>query len=244
MGMRVASPRTRRIERSSPSAATLPRPRRSIAPAKSTPDDRCAGYARTRRDREIGRPRTQVQHARAGGQLQRLDGALAPSTIESGAQHAIEEVVSWRDRVEHRRRCGRRLVDRCGMGVDRCLIPSTPDRARAEAERRENLPRHEVREIFQRLRHLVEGRHRRHDHRAGFGAQHHVAQLRQAHRRLPRDQDQAAVLLEHDVSRTLDQVAREPVRDAGQRLHRARHDTIESQSWLPLAILAPRSLLL
>ena len=51
-----------------------------------------------------------------------------------------------------------------------------------------------------------------------------LLQLRQAHRRLARHDDQRPPLLQHHVGGALDQVARQPVRDAGQRLHRARHD--------------------
>ena len=93
-----------------------------------------------------------------------------------------------------------------------------------EAERAEDLAGHEIGEIVEGLRLLVERRHRRQHHRAGFRAEHHVAELREAHRRLARHDHQPPALLQHHVGRALDQAARQPMGNAGQGLHRARHD--------------------
>ena len=93
-----------------------------------------------------------------------------------------------------------------------------------EPQRRQNLPCHEVGEIVERLRPLVERRHRRKDHGARLGAQNHVLELRQAHRRFTRHDDERTALLEHHVGGALDQIPGETVRDTGERLHRAGHD--------------------
>ena len=53
------------------------------------------------RKREIGGARAEVQHGFTAGQLQRVDGLLAPSLVEPRAEQMIQEVVSLGDRIEH-----------------------------------------------------------------------------------------------------------------------------------------------
>ena len=73
-------------------------------------DDRCAGHAPDCRHRQIGGPRAEIQYARARRQFQRVDGAIAPPAVEPGAEHAVQEVVARRDRIEHPGDAGRGLV--------------------------------------------------------------------------------------------------------------------------------------
>src|SRR3954468_2006164 len=93
-----------------------------------------------------------------------------------------------------------------------------------EPQGTENLAGHEVREVVECLRQLVERGHRRKYDAARFRAQHHVPERRQAHRRFARDNHERALFLQHHVGRAFDQVARETVGDAGERFHRARHN--------------------
>ena len=231
-GMRVASPRTSRMRVLRPSARTFASPSRSISPAKSTPTTGAARRAARRsrpRDRAVPVHRSSTRAPAC--ERERIHRAVPPAAIEAGTEHVIQQVVARRDRVEHARRCARASCRRQASsrrrerGDSTSVSPARRDTSSwAKAERREDLAGHEVGEVVERLRHLVERRHRRHDHRARLGAQHHVPQLRQAHRRLARDDDQRAAFLQHHVGGALDEVARQAVRDAGERLHRARHD--------------------
>src|SRR5215813_7838455 len=77
-----------------------------------------------------------------------------------------------------------------------------------ETERGQDFPGHEVGEVVERSGQLIEGRHCWNDHRPSFRAQHHVPKCRQAHRRLARHDDEAPLLFQHDVRRSLDEIAR------------------------------------
>ena len=119
-----------------------------------------------------------------------------PAAIDAGAQQVVEQIVAPGDRVEHpgdaRRAISRdrsRLMPSQPHADDTCWAAASDLRARlGHATRRstadtdrdrsrgaEDLAGHEVGEVVERFRQLVERRHRRQDHRAGFGAEHHVA---------------------------------------------------------------------
>ena len=85
-----------------------------------------------------------------------------------------------------------------------------------ESERAQDFSGHEIREVIERPRHLVERRHGGHDHGSRFGAENHVSQLRKAHGRLPRNDDERTALFQHDVGCALDEIAGEAVSDAGR----------------------------
>ena len=57
--------------------------------------------------REIGGAGAKIEHGLAAGQLQRIDGPLAPLLVEPRAEQVIEEVVSVRNRIEHSGNTGR-----------------------------------------------------------------------------------------------------------------------------------------
>ena len=82
----------------------------------------------------------------------------------------------------------------------------------------------EVDHVVHRLRPRVERRHRRQHDRPGLGHRRQVPQLDQPQRRLPRDQDQLAPLLQMHVGRPVDQVLRHPVGDGRDGAHAARAD--------------------
>ena len=49
----------------------------------------------------VGRARAQVEDGFGAGEIERLDGTRAPVSIETGAQHTVEQIVAASDRVEH-----------------------------------------------------------------------------------------------------------------------------------------------
>src|SRR5213080_4542091 len=83
---------------------------------------------------------------------------------------------------------------------------------------------HEVHEVAHLLRLVIEPWRRRKDDRAGLRSEREVAQMHQRERRLARDQDQGATLLERHVGRALDQAAARAVRDRRHGPHRAGAD--------------------
>ena len=137
-----------------------------------------AGW-RARGDRQIGRAGAQIEHALAAGERQGADRQPPPSPIDARAEEMIEKVVAGPRSRRTCPRCGRGFWRRTGLAlvVLRKKCGSFPVRTNAlpgprriqivfEAERAENLPRHEIGEIVQRLRLLIEGGHgREHDAR-------------------------------------------------------------------------------
>src|SRR5262249_52214877 len=100
-GIRVASPRTSVTSLASPARLSP----RAPAPPHLVPADiehrareinaDDARGARRRGpggDRQIRRPRADVEHALAARELQRADRPLAPAAVDPGAEHVIEEV--------------------------------------------------------------------------------------------------------------------------------------------------------
>ena len=68
-GMRVASPRTSRIDRSRPSAGHLAEPQPEHGAGEVDADDRRAGHSPDGRHREIGGPGAEIQDARTRRQF-------------------------------------------------------------------------------------------------------------------------------------------------------------------------------
>ena len=106
-----------------------------------------------------------------------------------------------------------------------------------ETHRAENLPRHEAGRGHRASWHLVEGRHRRQDHRPGLSRKHHVAELRQAHRRRAgrrRLRRAFSMTSAARSTRLRDRPWATPARSSS-----STDDHHGVASWLPLATLAP-----
>ena len=78
-------------------------------------------------------------------------------------------------------------------------------------------------DVVDRLRMVIERRHRRHDRHAHAGELEHVLEMHLGERGLAHDQHQAPALLEHHVGGAVDEVLAVAVGDAGERVHRAGH---------------------
>ena len=113
-----------------------------------------------------------------------------------------------------------------------------------EPERAQYLARHEIGEVVERCRLLIKGRHGGQDRRAGLGAQHHVSQLWEAHRRLSRHDHERSFLFQHDVGGTFDETTDSPWATPASVFMEQGTIAMPLQRWLPLAIEAPRSRLL
>src|SRR5262249_61086608 len=74
------------------------------------------------------------------------------------------------------------------------------------------------------LRAVVERRHRRHARHPHAGELEHVLEVHLGQRRFTYQQDQAAAFFEYYVGGTVNEVLAVAVGDAGERVHRTRHD--------------------
>ena len=95
--------------------------------------------------------------------------------------------------------------------------PPTSEQGVLDADHVEHLARDEVDELLHALGRVVERRARRQHHRARVVQRQQVRQRAAGERRLARHDDQRPPLLERDVGGTLQQVLRQPERDARDR---------------------------
>ena len=93
-----------------------------------------------------------------------------------------------------------------------------------DAELIQRAHHHVIHQRVDRLRMIVERRHRRQDHRAHPRQLQHVLQMDFVQRRLAHQQHQLAALLQDHVGRAVDQVVALAARDGRQRPHAARRD--------------------
>ena len=86
-----------------------------------------------------------------------------------------------------------------------------------------NAPSDKIPQVIKGLRFLVKGGHRRQNNRSSLRGRRHIAQLDQVERRLAHDQYQWPLLLQTDISSSLNQTCSRTPGDTRQRFDRARH---------------------
>ena len=131
---------------------------------------------------------------------------------------SVMRSLRWR-----RRREAHPVAGGAGRGRGRRAAPLRHERLR-QPEAVEHPREGVVHDLVDLLGPVVEGRHRRQDHRAHLGERGEHAEMAQVQRRLPHAEDERPPLLEGDVGRARDQGVGEAGRHRARRLDAARHD--------------------